>query len=111
RAERSHSEYIETAERLSLLQRDNLSILQSEGRTSLRKRVQQVARSLLPNEAESPLVFTANIRAWRHILSMRASEHAETQIRELAVRAFLCLRGVAPNLFDDFFVHVLSDGT
>jgi thymidylate synthase (FAD) len=42
---------------------------------------------------------------------MRASAHAETEIRELAVRIFLCLRLADPVLFGDYTIEQLPDGT
>jgi thymidylate synthase (FAD) len=77
--------------------------------TDARKRVQQTARSVLPNETEAPMVFTANVRSLRHIIEMRASEHAETEIRKLAVRMFLCLVQVEPLLFGDYILKRLED--
>jgi thymidylate synthase (FAD) len=73
--------------------------------------VQQTARSLLPNETEAPMVFTGNVRALRHIIEMRADEHAESEIRNLAVRLFLCLVTVDPILFGDYELQNLPDGT
>jgi thymidylate synthase (FAD) len=77
----------------------------------MRKKVQQTARSVLPNETEAPIVVTGNARAWRHVMSMRASAHAETEIRELAVRIFLCLTLTDPVLFSDYTLQQLPDGT
>jgi thymidylate synthase (FAD) len=73
--------------------------------------VQQTARSLLPNETEAPMVFTGNVRALRHIIEMRADAHAESEIRNLALRLFLCLRAVDPILFGDYELGGLPDGT
>ena len=71
-------------------------------KTDARKKVQQTARSLLPNETEAPMVFTGNLRALRHIIEMRADAHAESEIRNLALRIFLCLRTADPILFGDY---------
>ena len=59
----------------------------------------------------SPFVHTdtGNVRAWRHVISMRASAHAETEIRELAVRVFLCLYLTDPILFSDYTLEQLPD--
>ena len=48
------------------------------------------------------MVFTGNVRALRHIIEMRADAHAESEIRNLALRIFLCLRTVDPILFGDY---------
>jgi thymidylate synthase (FAD) len=80
-------------------------------RTDRRKRVNQAARSVLPNETEAPIVVTGNVRAWRHFLVQRGSKHAEVEIRALAVKAFQILNYRAPLLFQDFSIVDLEDGT
>ncbi|MBE3560758.1 MAG: FAD-dependent thymidylate synthase, partial [Ktedonobacteraceae bacterium] len=67
--------------------------------------------SLLPNETEAPIVVTGNARAWRHFVEMRADAHAEVEIRELAVRVYLCLYRTDPILFSDYTLAKLPDGT
>jgi thymidylate synthase (FAD) len=111
RIERAASEYTTLTNRLLEMQQAGMSILSAEVRTDLRKKVQQTARSVLPNETEAPIVVTGNARSWRHVIEMRASAHAETEIRELAVRVFLCLRLIEPVLFGDYIVERLQDGT
>ena len=69
------------------------------------------ARSVLPNETEAPIVVTGNARSWRHVIEMRADAHAETEIREMAVRVFLCLYLTDPVLFSDYIVEQIHDGT
>src|SRR5204863_5577469 len=86
RIERAASEYAALTNRLLEMQQAGVSILSAEARTDLRKKVQQTARSVLPNETEAPIVMTGNARAWRHVIDVRADAHAETDIRELAVR-------------------------
>lgn len=111
RIELAASEYASLTQRLLELQHAGVSILSAEARTDLRKKVQQTARSVLPNETEAPIVVTGNARAWRHVIEMRADAHAEVEIRQLAVRIFLCLRLVDPILFSDYVVEQLPDGT
>ena len=111
RIERAAREYAELANRLIEMQQAGAHILSAQERTDLRKKVQQCARSVLPNETEAPIVVTANARAWRHFIEMRASAHAELEIRELAVRIFLCLRQSDPVLFSDYTIEELPDGT
>ncbi|GAC1688701.1 MAG: hypothetical protein NVS9B9_10790 [Ktedonobacteraceae bacterium] len=111
RIERAASEYTLLTNRLLEMQQSGVDILSAEVRTDLRKKVQQCARSVLPNETEAPIVTTGNARAWRHFIEMRASAHAEIEIRELALRIFLCLRLVDPILFGDYRIEKLPDGT
>jgi thymidylate synthase (FAD) len=42
---------------------------------------------------------------------MRASEHADIEIRRLAVACLRLLVGVAPAAFGDFEIATLADGT
>jgi thymidylate synthase (FAD) len=79
--------------------------------TLRRKQARQAARSVLPNAAETRIVVTGNYRAWRHFITLRATEHADVEIRELAVECLRQLKGVAPNVFADFEIITLSDGT
>ena len=105
------ADYEQVAERLLAQQRAGDELLSGEAKTDLRKKVQQAARSVLPNETEAPIVVTGNVRAWRHFLEMRASPHAETEIRALAFRTYLCLLAVEPLLFGDYRAVRLPDGT
>lgn len=111
RIERTQREYEGVTEYLLEKQKAGSEILSADRKTDLRKKVRQAARSLLPNETEAPLVITGNVRAWRHFLNMRGSEHAEVEIRRAAFETYRCLSQVAPLLFEDFAVAHLSDGT
>jgi thymidylate synthase (FAD) len=111
RIERASAEYAALSSRLLEMQQAGAQILSAEAKTDLRKKVQQCARSVLPNETEAPMVMTGNARAWRHFLEMRASAHAEIEIRELALRVFLCLYQTDPVLFSDYRLEKLPDGT
>jgi thymidylate synthase (FAD) len=79
--------------------------------TLRRKQARQAARAVLPNAVETRIVVTGNYRAWRHFVAMRASEAADTEIRALAVACLRELCRVAPNVFADFEVSRLPDGT
>ena len=111
RADRAAAEYEAMAGRLLERQGQGAALLEADRATDARKKVQQTARSLLPNETEAPMVFTGNVRALRHIIEMRADEHAESEIRNLAVRLFLCLAMADPILFGDYRLQALADGT
>ncbi len=76
-----------------------------------RKQARQAARSVLPNATETRIVVTGNYRAWRHFVAMRASEQADVEIRAFAVTCLRELQRVAPNVFADFTINELSDGT
>lgn len=76
-----------------------------------RKQARQAARAVLPNATETRIVVTGNYRAWRHFIAMRASEHADVEIRRLAIECLRQLVPVAPQVFSDFEISALSDGT
>ena len=76
-----------------------------------KKQARQAARVVLPNATESRIVVTGNYRAWRHFIGARASEHADVEMRRLAVECLRLLHQQAPSLFSDFHVSTLSDGT
>lgn len=80
-------------------------------KTELRKAVNQAARACLPNETEAPIIVTANMRAWRHGIDMRAAKAADLPIRSVFVRACEALKQVAPTLMDDHEFVTLTDGT
>ena len=79
--------------------------------TLARKQARQAARAVLPNATSTAIVVTGNYRAWRHFIGMRATEAADVDIRGLAVALLLELQAVAPNVFADFRVSALADGT
>jgi thymidylate synthase (FAD) len=82
-----------------------------ENATLRRKQARQAARAILPNATETRIVVTGNYRAWRHFVAMRASEHADVEIRELAIACLRELQRVAANVFADFVISPLADGT
>ena len=75
------------------------------------QQARQAARAVLPNATETRIVVTGNYRAWRHFIAMRASEHADVEIRRLAVECLRQLTDVAPAAFGDFQISALADGT
>ena len=83
----------------------------SPNATLRRKQARQAARAVLPNATETRIVVTGNYRAWRHFIAMRASEHADVEIRRLAIACLRQLVDVAPAVFADFEITALSDGT
>ena len=59
------------------------------------------ARSILPNSLKTEIVCTANLREWRHVLSLRADRKAHPQMRELMVPLLYELQEKIPVVFDD----------
>ena len=54
-------------------------------KTLRRKLARQAARSVLPNATETKIFVTGNARALRHFIELRGSEHADVEIRKVAV--------------------------
>lgn len=80
-------------------------------RTLRRKMARQAARSVLPNATETKIFVTANARALRHFIELRGSEHAEVEIRKVAVQVLRIMQQEAPNMFSDYRLVPLPDGT
>lgn len=80
-------------------------------RTLRRKLARQAARSVLPNATETKIFVTANARSLRHFIELRGSQHAETEIRKLAVQVLHIMMKEAPHLFQDYQLVPLPDGT
>jgi thymidylate synthase (FAD) len=79
--------------------------------TLRRKQARQAARAVLAGAVETRIVVTGNYRAWRHFVAMRGSEHADAEIREVALACLRELRQIAPHVFDDFRISTLADGS
>ena len=101
----AHRAYVRLVDRLAEKYQDE------PDKTLRRKLARQAARSVLPNATETKIFVTANARALRHFIEMRASRHAEVEIRKLAVKVLEVMRAEAPNLFGDYRLEPLPDGT
>lgn len=97
--DRCAAEYDVRAEQLQLALKERLKDVPP---TERRKAVNSAARNCLPNETETAMIMTGNVRAWRHVIEMRASKFADSPIRELTLRIHSVLNDVAPYFFGDF---------
>jgi thymidylate synthase (FAD) len=101
----SHQAYMRLVERL-------LETFKAEPDKTLRRKLaRQAARSVLPNATETKIFVTVNARALRHFIELRASRHAEVEIRKLAVAVLRIMQKEAPHLFSDYQLTPLPDGT
>ena len=66
---------------------------------------------MLPNATETKIFFTGNARALRHFIELRGSEHAEVEIRKVAVELLRIMQKEAPSVFADYTLEPLPDGT
>ena len=78
-------------------------------RVHRRKMAREAARAVLPNATETKVVVTANARAWRTMLELRASEGAELEIRRAALAILRLLQAEAPGFFSDFEIYEADD--
>ncbi len=101
----SHEAYKKLAEKLAE------KLTDEPDKTARRKMARQAARSVLPNATETKIFVTANARALRHFIEMRGSRHAEVEIRKLAIQVLQIMQKEAPNLFSDYQLIPLPDGT
>jgi len=79
-------------------------------RTLRRKLARQAARSVLPNATETKIFVTGNARALRHFIELRGSEHADVEIREVAVAILRLMQQEAPAMFGDYTLVPLPGG-
>jgi thymidylate synthase (FAD) len=101
----AHQAYMKLVEKLAEHYKDE------PDKTQRRKLARQAARSVLPNATETKIFVTANARALRHFIEMRASRHAEVEIRKLAIKVLQRMQTEAPHLFGDYQLVPLPDGT
>lgn len=75
-----------------------------------RKQARGAARGVLGNALETELVWSANVRALRHVINMRASDAADAEIRQLGCILLAIMLEELPVYFSDFKVGKSSDG-
>jgi thymidylate synthase (FAD) len=78
--------------------------------TTRKKRANEAARAFLPNCSETRLIWTMNLRAARNVIEQRGDEHADLEIRRLAVAFTHELKKIAPLCFKDAEVYTAGDG-
>ena len=104
----SHAAYLRLAEGLAAkIDRDYQDL---KGRAR-RKKAREAARSVLPNATETKLLVSANARALRHIIEYRGAPDAEPEIRKVALALYDIMCREAPNLFGDYEIQLLQDGS
>src|SRR6185312_13929803 len=111
-----HERFVAATEAAATAYRELLAALEqrpagSPDATLRRKQARQAARSVLPNAAETRIVVTGNLRAWRWFLHMRGTRFADKEIRRLAVQIGWVLQCHFPEVFSDFEPRTLEDGT
>jgi len=79
-------------------------------RSTARKQARGAARGYLGNALETELVWSANVRALRHVIALRGHPTADAEIRELAVELLEIMQRELPAYFEDFYASASKDG-
>jgi thymidylate synthase (FAD) len=103
--EQSRQAYVKLVDKLS----DKLADVPDK--TMRRKMARQAARSVLPNSTETKIFVTSNARSLRNFIELRANEAADIEIRKVAVKILRIMQAEAPNIFGDYEIYRLADGT
>ncbi len=74
----------------------------------MKKRLTSAFRRILGNGQANHLVMTANHRAWRHVIEMRTSVHAEEEIRYIMADVAEQLKERFPTIYGDMIEN--ADG-
>jgi thymidylate synthase (FAD) len=74
------------------------------------KQVREAARAAKLESTETKIVMTGNLRAWRHFIAMRATEHADREICRLAVAVTWRLKPLYPGILQDAHITTGTDG-
>jgi thymidylate synthase ThyX len=75
-----------------------------------RKQARGAARGFLGNALMTELIFSANIHQWKWMIKMRASRHADAEIRLVFNEVYELLNARFPNQFNNWTKHECPDG-
>ena len=96
--EEAFAEAEERYRQLEFLWRDELN-----GDFTAKKKLTSMFRRTIPMGCAVGGVWTGNLRAWRHIIALRTSEHAEEEIRLVMGQVAEQLKELCPSVFSDAF--------
>jgi len=68
------------------------------------------ARQLLPQALESKIMFTANVRALRHLVEDRCNRHNTLETRLVASQVLMIMKAESPAAFQDMELYRDEDG-
>lgn len=75
---------------------------------SIKKKLTSAFRRIIGNGQANHIVVSANHRAWRHMLEMRTSPHAEEEIRTVFADISRQLRAKFPAIYGDAIITVVD---
>ena len=73
---------------------------------ALKKKITSALRRILPNGQTNEIGFSCNLRALRHLITMRTSRHAEWEIRYVFNQIVELVEGICPIFFEDIEFEV-----
>jgi len=94
-------EYLEWKEAMEASEQKYLKLINMGARP-------EQARSVLPNSLKTEVVMTSNLREIRHVLSLRCSNAAHPQIREVMRPLLKDLHQRIPVIFDDIYQTIFD---
>ena len=92
--EGSSKEYLIWLETMKKCEEAYISLLENGAKP-------EEARDVLPNSLKTEIIVTANLREWRHLLSLRTSPQSHPQMRELTIPLLNEFKEKIPVVFDD----------
>lgn len=60
-----------------------------------------MVREVLPHSTAAEYTMTANIREWKHLLSLRTTKHVHPSIRQVLIPLLRLFKQEMPEIFDD----------
>lgn len=92
----------------SIAESDYVILMMAMGDDVKGKQRKEAARAVLPNCTATKIVVTANLRAWRGFIELRATAGADQEIRRLAMKLYYHLSNECPGAFIDYTVVCLE---
>lgn len=77
----------------------------------LKKRITSAIRRILPEGMATTIIWSANHRAIRHVITMRTAESAEAEIRFIFDKVARIMKQKFPLIYEDLEYTQLDDGT
>lgn len=77
----------------------------------VKKRITSALRRIAPDGMATSIIWTANHRTMRHVITMRTAESAEVEIRYVFDQVARLMKKGFPLIYGDFESTQLSDGT
>src|SRR5271156_6338395 len=77
----------------------------------VKKRITSALRRIAPDGMATSIIWTANHRTMRHVITMRTAESAEVEIRYVFDQVAHIMKEKFPLIYGDFESTQLSDGT